>query len=196
MIPETIRSKLTAALTAQTRMTLTFCGEDLYRQFRLREPSLVSCLDQQAPRRDTDLRILALYLDSKPAGVASLIVQRNVQKKTVRNAYGRLDLVIVDRAFRGLGLGKVLVLAAMVHMLEAFERRLYSISCLAAHPAIEAILSQVGFDKRERKDRGFVHQELKLDGLEVRGLVNDLVTATSQAAQVAGFRCRQRGVGR
>lgn len=192
--PHTIGTKLTAALDAYPRLTLAFCDEGLYRRFRVLEQSLVSCLDQQVPHLDTDLRFLAVYLDGRPAGVASLIVQRNKQKKTVCNAYGRIDLVIVAHPYRGLGLGKVLMFAALVHLLEAFEQRLYSISCLAAHPAVETILTQAGFDRRDRQGKGFVHQELRTDGLDVRKLVNDFVTATAQAARTASFRCRQRQV--
>ncbi len=68
----------------------------------------------------------------------------------------------------------------------------YSISCLAAHPAIEAILAGVGFEKRDRGDKGFVHTELRTDETDVRKLVNNLVEATAQTARVAAFRCRSR----
>lgn len=85
-----------------------------------------------------------------------------------------------------------MVLAALVHMLEAFEQRLYSISCLAAHPAIEAILAGVGFEKRDRGDKGFVHTEQRTDETDVRKLVNNLVEATAQTARVAAYRCRSR----
>ncbi len=99
--------------------------------------------------------------------------------------------MIVAPVFRGLGLGKVMVLASLVHILEAFGQRLYSISCLAAHPAIEVILSQVDFDRSVRGEKNFVHEELHI-GMDRRKLVNDLVTATAQASQTANFRCRQR----
>lgn len=192
VIPDTIGFKLTAALKAYPQMRLAFCDEVLYRRFRVLEPSLVSCLDQLEPRFDTDLRFLAVYLNDEPVGVTSLIVQRNQQKTSIPNAYGRIDLVIVAKAFREFRLGKMMVFAALVHMLEVFEHRLYSISCLAAHPAIEAILAGVGFEKRERGDQGFVHMELRTDETDVRELVNNLVKATAQAARVAAFRCRSR----
>lgn len=161
-------------------------------RFRVLEPSLVSCLDQLEPRFDTDVRFLAVYLNHQPVGVTSLIVQRNQQETTIRNAYGRIDLVIVNGAFREFRLGRMMVLAALVHMLEAFEQRLYSISCLAAHPAIEAILAGVRFENRDRGDKGCVHTELRTDETDVRKLVNNLVEATAQTARVAAYRCRSR----
>ncbi len=121
-----------------------------------------------------------------------MVVRQNRQRKQIRNAYGRIDLVIVADHARGLGLARVLVNAALVHMLEAFDQRLYSISCLAAHPAIEVILTQVGFVKREPENDGFVHQELRTDELDVRMLIDDFVAATTLALQSASFRCRQQ----
>ena len=89
----------------------------------------------------------------------------------------------------------MLVLGSLVHALDVFAGRLYSISCLAAHDAIRTILEQVGFRHSNRQDRNFVHEELKLDGLNIDELTDTLVAKTAAAIHATNFHMRQRRTG-
>ena len=183
--------RLAAIFRSYPRLKVSLGDEALYRRFRLREPSLVSCLDEQSSRSGAGLHFLVIHCNAEPAGVVSLVIQTNTQKRTARNAFARVVLVIVSETYRKLGLGRVLVISALIHLLEKFGSRLYSISCLAAHPAIEKILEQVGFQRSDRPNRSFVHEELKLADKDIDEVLETMTTSAAAAAQAANFRVRQ-----
>lgn len=164
----------------------------LYRRFRSLEPGLVSCIDGEQPS-DARLDILAVELFGAAAGVCSLVVRTNPHKPDGRNRYGRVDLVIVERQARGLDLGRLLTLAGVVQMLADHGEQLYSISCLAAHPAIAHILEDVGFQPDDKRDDTYCHEQLKLDDpSRLFALRTQMLDATVAAAQSCNFRIRQQ----
>ncbi len=182
--------RLADVLAPHGRIALQFCSEDVYRRFRVLEPALVSCLDNQQGV-GAGCTYLLVSIDGEPAGALSFIMQDNPRKAQPANAFGRIDLVIVAERFRRLGLGRLLTLSALVFALEVFGRRLYSISCLAAHPAMEKILVDFGFAVRPKDDKNFVHTELKLSAGRWAGLLGDAVSQAGIAARHTSFRVRQ-----
>lgn len=163
----------------------------LYRRFRSMECGLVSCLDGQTGENRQQPQILAVTLDDEPSGVLSFVVSTNSQKKSSANLYGRIDLVIMSANCRGLGLGRLLVLSALTQLLAVYGRRLYSLSCLAAHPAMEAILEQVGFSGVYRQGHHFKHEELRLEDQDSDQLLEDFIEKTQQALKVSCYKLKQ-----
>jgi GNAT superfamily N-acetyltransferase len=176
-------------------------GDDaLYRRFRSLEPGLVSCLDGGGTPPATHT-ILGLHVDGQPGGILSLVMQANRMRPPPADHFGRIDLVIVAPHLRGLGLGRVLVLAGLVHLMEQPLPRLYSISCLAAHAAIARVLESLGFTATERRDRGFVHEELRIDQADTGELIGTWRGELGRALRAAAYRARglrqqQRPAGR
>ena len=82
-------------------LSLTAGEENIYRRFRNREGTLVSCLDgSDAKRIFPEFEVLVFRSRGIPCGVVSLAVGTNHQKTDRRNQYGRIDLVIVEEEFR------------------------------------------------------------------------------------------------
>lgn len=181
--------RLGQVLAEQDRFAIRRCAESQYRQFRALEPGLVSCLDD---RTGGHAAYLLVTVDHEPAGVLSFVQYVNPQKAPPADSFGRIDLVIVAERFRNLGLARLLTLSALVYALEVFGRRLYSISCLAAHPAMETILGDIGFTVRPRDGRNYVHTELPLAPGAWAGLLDDAAAETKSAAQVSNYRIRRR----
>jgi len=93
--------------------------------------------------------------------------------------------------WRGYGLGSVLVLGGLIHLLDTWGPRLYSISSLAAHEAISCILEKFGFHGALRPGKEFVHEERKLAGDEHRHMLADLTDALATSLQTTNYRIRQ-----
>lgn len=173
------------------RMDISLGDDALYKRFRCLEPALVSCLDDCDLNDASKVDYLAVSCEGQPAGVASLVVRTNDRRALPDNMFGRIDLVIVAPNFRGRRLGRLLTLCSIVHLLNRFGPGLYSISCLAAHVAMEKILESVAFIRSERQDSNFVHEELSLDHATWRKARSDMQTEAIAAARAADFRIRQ-----
>lgn len=187
----TLSSRLVASFESCPRLNITLVDNTNYQRFRCLEPSLVSCLDQMVESEDTEIRYFIIHVDHQPAGTLSLVTQTNQQRRSPDNAYSRIDLVIVPDSNRRLGLGKVLVHSAILYALERVGWRLYSISCLAAHQAIEKILENFGFLGEQRADKGFIHEELKLINLDRDALLHKAESALKESIKQTDFRLRQ-----
>lgn len=194
IVPVTERLSLRATSCAApfSNLHIDLTDDAQYRRFRQIEPELVSYADDQRSGAAPRMEYMALSHCQEPAGVLSLVIQKNAMRRQSDNLFARIDIVVVAPRFRGLGFGKLLVLVALVHLLEAYEGRLYSISSLAAHPAIERILEHVGFTGTPRSKRTFVHEELKLEAVDLDVLKGDLIVAASAAAQEASYAARQQ----
>lgn len=188
--------RLSTALRPYPKLPVSLCDEVVYRRFRSLEPSLVSCLDDHTGTNKPHVEYFVIGCDGQTAGVLSLVVQENTVRKRTDCLFARVDLVIVVSRFRGLGLAKVLVLSSLVHALDVYGDRLYSMSCLAAHDAIHAILAQLGFTRTDRRGRNFVHEELKLEGRNIDELTDTLLSKAAEAAQATNFRLRQKRTNR
>lgn len=188
----TLSPRLSAALEPFTRINITLEDKALYQRFRCMEPSLVSCLDQIKETDDTEIRYFIVRIDNEIAGALSLVTQTNNQRRSKDNAFSRIDLVIVPDAFRRLGLGRILTHAAILYAIERVGWRLYSISCLAAHKAMEKILEEFGFTGQQREDKGFVHEELKLENMDREALRNQAEEQIQEALQRTNYKLRQQ----
>lgn len=190
---DTVVPEITTALRPSPRIHITTCSRMLYRRFRVLEPTLASCLDDTSDTARLD--ILSIALDGEPCGVVSLVTRRNAQKTTARSLYGRVDLVIVHESRRNLGLGRVLMLAGLIQLLKSNSGRLYSISCLAAHPAIQQVLEQVGFHTEARPNCNFKHEETSVDEQGSDDFAERLIRELSAAARRTNYRIRQASAG-
>ena len=158
-----------------------------YRHLRAIETGLVSCCDGSEPPL-----VLTILVDGKPMGAVSFVVTENVQKAVRRRYFGRIDLVIVERFARDLGLGRLLILSVIAHMLRANAKELYSLSCLAAHHAVAKVLEEIGFTGVPRKDRNFKHMTFPIDAESLEPLCLQVEDALVPALKRTHFRVRQR----
>ena len=136
--------------------------------------------------------ILTILCDGEPLGALSFIITQNPHRSGRRKCYGRVDLVIVDPSARGLGLGRVLILSAVSHMLRENGPELYSISCLAAHRAVAKVLEDVGFEGTQRKERNFVLMQVAVDSEGVNQFDARIAEATGDALRKTAYRIRQQ----
>ena len=182
------------AFRSFSHLSLTSGEEDVYRRFRNRERTLVSCLDDASAKRVfPNFEVLVFRSRGIPCGVVSLAVGTNHQKTDRRKQYGRIDLVIVDPEYRKLGISRILVLAAVSWLLDRFERSLYSVSCLAAHTAIARIFeSDLAATVSERSGANFVHESLTIGEETASQFQTSVTKKLADAVQVTAFRLRQK----
>lgn len=89
-------------------------------------------------------------------GLLTFFFDTNIQKSPPRNQYARIDIVVVPKDHRKLGVGKALVYLSLLEILNSYGNNVYNISCLAGHVGISNILSGVGFETEKRADEDFV----------------------------------------
>ena len=175
------------------RLQLTRGDEAAYQRFRCREPNLVSYLDEHGSGGGRcRLQVLVLRAQGQPVGTVSFIVETNRYRPSQANKFARIDLVMVDPSARGLGFGRLLILCVITYLLRAHGKGLYSISCLAAHAAVEKSLQELAFAGRPKKDENFRHMELKLEALDLDRLARQLAQKTATRLQAINFHLRQR----
>lgn len=184
-------------------LTDVFSGDDgfrleqgdlsTYQGFRHQEPNLVSIVDGK-PEMAKNLDALVFRIKGIPVGAVSYLVQRNTNKSPPNDFYGRIDIVIVPGSARGAGLGRLLLLSANLVMLRGHGSSLYSISCLAAHPAVAAVLESMGYTPARRENTSFVHEELRLEGEDWRNLERDFSIRLRQSFQQVRYSLRQQTV--
>ncbi len=173
------------------RLGLVLVDQETYKRFRCLEPSLSSCLDDLSNKAGARTFFVAAELDGVPVGVTSIVVQNNPRRQSPFTSYGRIDLVIVDPEFRSLRIGRLLVTAALLDLLDRFGSQLYSVSCLAAHPAMERILDTIGFTKSQRDKKNYVHEELKLEKIDRSAIIDQLTRGVEESLQQTRFKLRQ-----
>ncbi len=173
------------------RLGLAYGEDSIYRQFRCIEPTLVSCLDGDSGAEKRGLEVFVLREGGKPRGVLSFTVGVNKYRHTSPNKFARIDLVIVDKDCRKLGYARLLIFATLLHLLKTYGGNLYSISCLAAHKAIEKTLEKLDFSGDRREEMGFKHEELKLESLKHEDLAGKFYDMTADWLHVVNFRLRQ-----
>lgn len=187
-----IARSLVTLFTPYPGLDLNLGDRTIYKWFRCIEPSLVSYFDSKEGLSQSGVPILVVDAAGSPAGVVSFLVETNNYRSGRANQFARIDLVIVAPACRGLGIGRLLMFTVIIQLLEIYGRSLYSISCLAAHPAVEKCLEEVGF-RGERRSKGrFKHEEIRLDLLDGDELLTSLKSRMNGTLQVTNFRLRQR----
>lgn len=174
-------------------LRLTWDDRDIYRQLRSQEPHLVSCVDDASQHFGNTMELLGLQCAARPVASLSIILQTNRYRPPGHALYARIDLVMVDPRERGLG--RLLLLSALTHLFHTHGTQLYSISCLAAHPAVAHILEGAGFTPRATNENDFQHEEIRLDSLsgsELAALLTQSTGKTAEALRLIQFRLRQQ----
>jgi RimJ/RimL family protein N-acetyltransferase len=193
--PETITPRVSTILQKYPRIGVGFASDTTYRQFRALAPQLVSYQDEHDGREATQLVLFAVYIDDVPVACVSCILDVNDMRKKPRTRYARVDLVIVPEKHQRLGLGRVAVLAALLHLLDTQGSHIYSVSCLAAHEAINVILQDLGFEAKRRDDHNFVHEEYRLNDENESTFTEIVASRLQEAVRLTSYRLRQRQAG-
>ncbi len=173
--------------TSFPRLRLSQGDFALYESYRIREAALVSGLDDG----DSAPEVLGLFGWDRSLGVISMFTTTNSMRASKAKLYTRIDLVITDASFRKMGVGRVLILCGILQALKAHRERLYSISCLAAHRAVEIVLEKLGFQGTRREEQAFTHMELKIDPAEVVPLTDKFLEELQDALKTLNYRIYQ-----
>lgn len=145
-----------------------------YQRLRIVESALVSCFDDPSQFDEKKLQVLTLHKGKDVLGVTSFGVFSNSKRAGASNLYARIDLVITEKRWRNLGVARALVIAVLVYVLEIYGKRLYSISCLAAHERVVRILENLSFVGENRDEKGFKHEKLDLEAIDRKGYLEKL----------------------
>ena len=176
----------------EPRLRLTRGNKDVYHGLRAQVPSLVSLVDGKSAVEVAALDTLEAWDGSSALGAVSFIVQANPHRPPPQDKFGRIDIVIVPEASRGLGLGRLLLTCAALHLVQNHYTEMYSISCLAAHPAVSKTLESLSFVPNDRGSRNYVHEELRLEGLDLAALDATLSQEAELSLQRVKYGLRQR----
>lgn len=133
----------------------------LYQRFRNMEPQLVSCYEDWDG--DLENEVLALYHKGRPLGMVSLEIRENLKKISPPKHYAHLDMVIVDKKYRQLGICHLLIVSSLLLVIKTWRQKLYSISCLAAHNTVEKFLKELSFADHPREGKDFWQGTLNLE---------------------------------
>lgn len=172
------------------RLDLTRADLKTFKSFRALQLNLHSVLDEMSPTGARE-EFFLLLCENEPVGCLSLVTQINSRRKGPRKKYARIDLVIIPKKWQGVGFGRVLLLSTLCYLLDECEKNLYSISCLASHPAVEKVLKQASFSSTRHGDENFTRQELKVDDDNLEALKEKFHTAAQEAIGRVNFRLRQ-----
>jgi GNAT superfamily N-acetyltransferase len=193
--PPPVQGALDDLFAAAPRLRLSRGERDAYLALRLREPQLVSLADGR-PAAAAALEALVLREGDAVLGAVSYGVQANPNRPPGHARYARIDIVVVPPEARGLGCGRLLLACVTAHLLRSQGGQLYSLSCLAAHPAIAHVLESAGFLPGPRTALHYVHEELRVE-LEGRAaLAARWDGEVAAALRRVAFALRQRSVGR
>lgn len=142
-------------------LSLSKAENALYKSFRYKESELVSCSDNFSG--DQEEVVLALSDKGRPSGIISLVIRENHNKPTPPKSYVRLDLIIVDKKYRNLGVGRLLMVCSLIFILKTRESQVYSVSCLAAHETVEKFLRELTFEEKHGREKNFWQGTLNLE---------------------------------
>lgn len=179
---------LVAAPDDDPKMKMHYGSWDFYRQLRAQEPQLVSIADDA---KAAALECVSFSYQGQEAACSSVGCFVNEGRREARNLFGRLDLVMVAKPFRGFGLGRIAIFAGLIQMLAAFGPQLYSLSCLAGHKAVAHVLSQLGMTLRSDRQSDFDHYSMELrDHKDLLGRLEELLALQWLASS---YKLRQGG---
>ncbi|MEE9259429.1 MAG: GNAT family N-acetyltransferase [Nitrospinaceae bacterium] len=165
---------------------------ETYQQLRFHEPGLVSYLDDKPETDEQCFKVLVLHHKGEPVGCVSIVILTNELREGPSKEYTRIDLVIVRNEWQDCGAGRLMILCALVFLFRNFRDRLYSISSLAAHGAVKKVLEDCFFKGRPQEERGFTHEELKLEEINLDEVFRELADKTEKQVKIVDFRFRQR----
>lgn len=179
--------KLATLLAQYPSLRMRQGGKELFERCRAVAPELVS-----SAGTGTTLQVFLLEYDGEPIGGTSYFVQTNANRKHQENLWARIDLVVVFKTYRRLGLARLLVLFVLTQILEFYGDRLYSISCLAAHEAIGKILESIQFVAKPMNDKNFVHAELRVTRSSLEKTLHLLNGEAEKALRLVNYRFHQQ----
>lgn len=169
---------------------------DMFASAHAREAHLGSTYHEDMEEAKGTLEVLCLYHKDQLMGSLSFFLKKNDMKKCEADHFARIDIVIVEKEFRNIGIGKLLVFTAIKYLLDRWGRGIYSISCLAAHAAMEKILEQIGFRGEQRANENFKRETISLGEMgpdEFSSLIDERVSGSMQLVR---YRLRQPAVQR
>jgi len=164
--------------------------EPVYKRLRIQAPRLVSYLDDHDKTDTQQNDFIVAFGYNKQLGTVSLVSDINPKRKGVRKLFSRIDLVITDKSYRGMGVGRFLILSALLHLLKHYRAQIYSISCLAAHAAISHVLESLDFKGTLWQDRNFKHESLYLDKKTIEHHTGIYVKKSIESAQSLNYHLR------
>lgn len=188
-------AELADVFEGQAGCRLTLGDHAAYQSLRLREPQLVSLADGKVPGTVSGYDAMALWHGEALLGALSFRVQRNPRREAPHDRYARIDVVVVPDARRGVGAGRLLLACATAYLLRTGEAPPYSISCLAAHPAVAHTLESMGYVPRPRAELQYVHEELTVAPDAAPDLARRFADEAAAALRRVRYALRQRGLG-
>ena len=145
--------------------------------------------------------VLTLRFHGKPLGVTSFLLETNAKRPAPRRKFARIDLVITHPAFRGNGIGRLLILLVVAFLLERNGEELYSISCLAAHDAVAHVLEDIRFIEKPVPPRpfeeiNFKHEHIRLgtgeNEIDVTKYEDEIHPMSQHTLRTVNYRPRQK----
>ncbi len=186
----TIESKLADLFEVFPDLELNKGDLSILQVFRGQEPQLVAFFDGYDGEQKNE--VLVFSGKNEPLGIVSFVIMENKYKPHPNNKYARIDLVIVKNNSRNLGVGRLLTLCSIIYLLKTSGEQLYSISCLAAHEAMETILKDLSFQHREVKENDFWRGELTWKGSNLEKVTCRYVECANQYLKQTNFKLQQR----
>ena len=171
---------------------LRFSEFDKFAIAHRREPQLGSSYNDDPQQKNGLFDVLGLHYNGAQVASLSFFIEKNKMKKRDEpDHFARIDIVIVEKEFRRLGLGKILVFTAIKYLLDRWGARIYSISCLAAHDAMAKILDDIGFHTEQRPDEDFIRKTITFSEVDQDEFSTLIDTRLEGSIQLANYRLRQ-----
>ena len=161
----TSQTKLKEIINEYDKLKIELDNDEVFSKVRSSEPALVSSFTSK-PTIDQKLETIVITYDGCHVGGISFFTYKNEMRKNDRNLYSRIDIVVVPRLYQGLGISKMLILLAIQHLNLTYDKRMYSISCLAAHKAIEKVLEGLEFIGTQDEDKNFKRESISFDDID------------------------------
>ena len=135
--------------------------------------------------------MLCLYYKDVHLGSLSFFLEQNEMRKVLQDHFARIDIVIVEKAFRNKAVGNLLVLTVLKYLLDRWGPRIYSISSLAAHEAMVRILEEVGFEGKQGESDLFKREAILFDEADQGEFSSLIDTRLADTIQLVHYRLRQ-----
>ncbi|MZG54152.1 MAG: GNAT family N-acetyltransferase [Nitrospinae bacterium] len=181
-------SELTDILGPFPNLRLSKADKLLFRQFLYMEPNLVSLVGDG----NVEEEILVLYNQDQPVGTASIVIRKNLNKSVLPDHYARLDVIIVGKKYRNLGIGRLLIVCALIYILRNFGKQIYSLSCLAAHDTVKKKLKNLSFVEHHATEKNFWQGALNLEENKLEDLLELFQEDAKKCLQWTAYKLRNR----
>ncbi len=170
---------------------LRFGEFDKFAGAHAREAHLGSSYKENMAEGKGTRDVLCLYHQGQLMGCLSFFLEKNEIRKSEADHFARIDIVIVEKAFRNIGIGKLLVFTAIKYLLDRWGQGIYSISCLAAHAAMAKILEQVGFEGEQRFEEDFKRETISFSDTGTEAFSALISERVAGSIQLTRYRLRQ-----